>query len=189
MQRYRRRRQPGGTFFFTLVTYEREPLLTSPLARKLLRDAIGTCREAHPFVIEAFVLLPEHMHCLWRLPAGDSDYSIRWNLIKRTFTHAWLKNAMREGIVSASRHRHGHRGVWQRRFWEHTIRDEEDYSRHADYIHWNPVKHCLVTCPHKWPHSSFHRWLERGRYSTDWFCRCHLPDAASPDFDDLASCE
>lgn len=172
-----------------MVTYQREPILNTPLARELLRQAITAAGKRYPFAIEAFVLLPEHLHCLWRLPAGDSDYSLRWNLIKRTFTHAWLQSAGQEGIVSVSRRRQGHRGVWQRRFWEHTIRDEMDYSRHADYIHWNPVKHGLVSCPHQWPQSSFHRWVQQGRYPADWLCRCQRAGVTAPDVADFTVCE
>lgn len=189
MQHYRRRRVPGGTYFFTLVTYDRAPILTTPLARTLLRDALCACREEHPFSIEAFVLIPDHLHCLMRLPPGDSDYSLRWNLIKRQFTHQWLKRRVVEGAISASRERQGHRGIWQRRFWEHTIRDDEDYLRHANYIHWNPIKHGLATCPHAWPHSTFDRWVRAGRLPADWICQCHLPDTTPPDFDSLAVCE
>lgn len=163
--------------------------LTTPLARKLLRDAIDTCRKDYPFDIEAFVLIPDHMHCLWRLPPGDADYSTRWNIIKRTFTHDWLGHHGAEGVVSASRTRKGHRGIWQRRFWEHTIQDNDDYWRHASYIHWNPVKHGHVRCPHEWPYSSFDRWVSDGRLPADWLCQCHLPNITPPDFDDLATCK
>lgn len=189
MQRYRRRTKPGGTFFFTLVTYDRRPFLTSDDARKLLRTAIEACRRDYPFTIDAFVLMPDHLHCLWRLPPGDADYSTRWRLLKASFTNGWLEQGNEEGDMSASRKKKGQHGVWQRRFWEHTIRDDEDYWNHAFYIHWNPVKHGLVRCPHEWPYSSFRRWVEMSRQSADWRCRCRDGDIAPEPFDGLAAGE
>lgn len=185
MQQYRRRLQPGGLFFFTLVTYDRAPILVTDLGRGCLRDAIIDCQNAHPFRIEAFVLLPDHLHCLWRLPPADTDYALRWSLIKQAFTRTWLKRGGSEGSVSASRQRHRRRGVLQRRYWEHVLEDEEDYWRHAHYIHWNPVKHGHAKCPHGWPYSSFARWVSLGRHATEWRCQCQRPDPAPPTFDDL----
>ena len=124
MQLYRRLRKPGGTYFFTLVTHRREPFLTDPLARELLRNAISRCQNILPFNIDAFVLLPDHLHCLWTLPLNDADYSTRWSIIKRNFTRKWLASGKPERPVPITRTRQGYRAVWQRRFWEHTIRDD-----------------------------------------------------------------
>jgi putative transposase len=148
MPNYRRAFRPGGTFFFTLVTHGRARFLCDELARTLLRRAIDDCRAAAPFEVDAFVLLPDHLHTMWTPPAGDGDFSTRWMRIKRSFTCGWLAAGGREGAVSDSRRRNRRRGVWQRRFWEHVIRDPTDYQRHLDYIHYNPVKHKLARCPH-----------------------------------------
>lgn len=185
MQRYRRWFRPGGVFFFTVVTYDRAPILTTGLARRALRDAIDDCRNELPFEIDAFVLLPDHLHCIWRLPPGDKDYVARWKWIKQVFSHNWLKNGGTEGVISASRKRHRRRGVLQRRYWEHVIDDEPDYWHHADYIHWNPVKHGLARCPHEWPYSTFGRWVTLGHHASDWRCQCHDADPDPPDFGSL----
>lgn len=130
----------------------------------LLRTAFRMVKTNHPFTINATVILPEHLHCVWTLPPGDSDYATRWSLIKTSFSRA-LPNTERE---SESRKRRRERGIWQRRFWEHIIRDEEDYRRHVETIHWNPVKHGWVKRVVDWPHSSFHSFVRRGVYSIDW---------------------
>jgi putative transposase len=182
---YRRIRRLGGTYFFTLVTHGRRSFLTEPNARQILHKAIADCGKELPFTIEAFVLLPEHLHCLWRLPPGDSDYSTRWRLIKSQFTREWLSTGAAEPPTTASRKRQGYRAVWQRRFWEHTIEDDRDYWQHANYIHWNPVKHGVAKCPHAWPHSSFARWVTSGRLPSDWLCRCHRSELPEPDFSDM----
>jgi putative transposase len=122
----------------------------------------------HPFQIDAVCLLPEHIHCIWTLPEGDVDYSMRWKEIKRTFTQAYLDQIGPGGPRNASRQKQGEAAVWQRRFWEHTLRDEEDFNRHVDYIHYNPVKHGLVNRVADWPWSSFHRYVEMGYYERDW---------------------
>lgn len=132
------------------------------------------------------MLLPDHLHCLWTLPPGDADFSTRWRKIKETFTRDYLANERNEGHVSASKQRKGLRGVWQQRFWEHTIRDEDDFRRHLDYIHYNPVKHTHVTCPHAWAWSSFSRWVREGLYPSDWYCECDGRRQPHPDFTDLA---
>ena len=121
-------------------------------------------RQAHPFQIDGIVILPDHLHTLWTLPEGDDDYSLRWRQIKSAFSRR-----LDEGeTVSASRSRKRERGVWQRRFWEHTIRDDEDFARHLDYIHYNPVKHGHVKRVADWPYSSFHRHVQQGIYSLEW---------------------
>src|SRR5258708_14402278 len=130
MPNYRRAFRPGGTFFFTLVTYRRARFLCDEMARTILHDAIATCQSESPFEIDAMVLLPEHLHAIWTLPDGDSDYSSRWSRINRRFTQSLTACGGWEGAISDSRRRNHRRGVWQRRFWEHVIRDERDLERH-----------------------------------------------------------
>ena len=172
MPDYIRRYVPGGTFFFTLVTHERRRLFSTSLARSCLREAVLAVQKDYPFEMVATVLLPEHWHCVWTLPEGDLDYSKRWGLIKSRFSKRWLASGGRDFGVSAARSRHRERGVWQKRFWEHAIRNEEDFMRHVNYIHYNPVKHSLARCPHQWPYSSFRRWVKEGYYREDWLCDC-----------------
>lgn len=185
MPEYRRAWSPGGTFFFTLVTENRAPILCSELARNILRTALQETRRRWPFVIDAFVLLPDHLHTIWTLPPGDTDFSRRWGFLKKEFTKQWLASGGAERDVSMSRSHNRRRGVWQRRFWEHMIRDESDFQGHCDYIHYNPVKHGLAKCPHEWEYSSFHRFVREGIYNGNWQCscksRCH-----SPDFTDIS---
>jgi putative transposase len=133
----------------------------------------------------AFVLLPEHFHCIWKLPEQDCDYSIRFGRIKKEFTQLWLADGGDEGVISDARKRHHERGIWQKRFWEHTIRDEEDLIHHVNYIHYNPVKHGLVNCPHQWPFSSFHRWAKEGYYNPEWLCYCDSKKPQPPNFDQI----
>jgi putative transposase len=168
MSWYRRNYVPGGTYFFTLVTYHRRPILTDELARSHLREVLRTEQAARPFQITAIVLLPDHLHTVWTLPQGDVSYSRRWSSVKEAFTRHYLKSGGNEGPVSAVRTARRERGVWQRRFWEHTIRDEDDLKRCVDYIHWNPVKHGLVERVRDYPWSSFHRFVESGDYDIDW---------------------
>jgi putative transposase len=145
MPEYRRLFIEGGTFFFTVVTYNRLPILTSPEARRLLRWAWENVRERFPFVIDVVCLLPEHTYgCIWTLPEGDADNSKRWGEIKRLFTKGYLEQIGPGESRNESRKRRGEAAIWQRRFWEHTIRDEADLNKHRDYIHYNPVKHGLV---------------------------------------------
>jgi putative transposase len=225
---YRRVRQPGGAYFFTLVTHERRPLFAEERCRALLRTAIDEARKRRPFAIEAICLLPDHLHAIWKLPDGDSDYSTRWAQIKGRFSHDWLAagDAMGESPgggaarvggerppytcgamgespgggaarVGAERPPYadrtdaiyvgdpsnvgwaiGPRGqsrtsrreapVWQRRFWEHALRDEEDYLRHVEYIHFNPVKHGLAARPMDWEWSSFRRYVREGLFEPTW---------------------
>ena len=163
MTSYRRMRLPGGTYFFTLALEDRRSsLLTERIDD--LRSAFRTVRAAHPFAIEAIVVLPSHLHCLWSLPAGDSDYSTRWRQIKAAFSRAVPAGES----VSRSRARRQERGLWQRRFWEHRVRDERGYETRFHYIHYNPVKHGLVRRVRDWPYSSFHRYVRLGVYPNDW---------------------
>ncbi len=163
MPEYRRYRVPGGTYFFTLaLTDRRSDLLVREIAG--LRAAIVRTRRLYPFQIDAWVVLPEHMHAVWTLPDGDAGYSLRWTLIKRWFSAAIPAGESRSESQSAK----GERGIWQRRFWEHTVRDPDDFARHVDYVHFNPVKHGLVARAVDWPHSSFRRAVGRGYYPADW---------------------
>ena len=168
MPNYRRNYVPGGTYFFTVVTYERRPILTAALGRTYLRQALEQVQAERPFAIDAMVLLPDHLHCLWTLPTADHRYSLRWAKIKEAFTRAYVGAGGREGRQTASRVRHRERAIWQRRFWEHTIRDEEDLKLHLDYIHWNPVKHQLVAMPKDYPWSTFRRYVRLGEYPLEW---------------------
>jgi putative transposase len=118
----------------------------------------------HPFTIDAIVVLPEHLHCIWTLPQGDADYKTRWALIKANFSRAIPLGER----CSERRRKRGERGIWQRRYWEHVIRDERDFASHADYIHWNPVKHGWARSPGDWPWSSFHAYVRRGIYTVNW---------------------
>jgi putative transposase len=168
MSNYRRYFVPGGTYFFTVVTYRRTPFLCQPMARELLRTKLRHCRTTWPFEMPAIVLLPDHLHAIWSLPSGDDAYSRRWGWIKQKFTSEWLIRGGVQGRVTANQRQQRRAGVWQHRFWEHTIEDESDFERHFDYIHYNPVKHGYVRSPSDWPYSSFHRWVESGVYNADW---------------------
>lgn len=168
MSEYRRAFVPGGTFFFTVVTDSRAPLFGDSTARALLSNVIRRCQRYYPMEIVALVLLPEHLHTIWTLPPGDSNYSMRWGWIKKEFTKTWLASGGQERPVPAARQRERRHALWQRRFWEHTIRDEDDLAAHFDYIHYNPLKHGWVVSPRDWPWSSFHRWVRAGHYSLDW---------------------
>ncbi|MFH1893475.1 MAG: transposase [Candidatus Zixiibacteriota bacterium] len=172
MSRYARSWIRGGTFFFTVVTGSREKLFLQESCRKLLRDAYAGVARDRPFETLAICLLPEHLHCIWSLPEGDLDYPIRWKLIKEWFSKACLREGIGEPTRSDSKVRRGERGIWQRRYWEHTVRDEKDFARLCDYIHFNPVKHGLVKCPHEYPYSSFHRFVSEGMFSSSWGCCC-----------------
>lgn len=160
---YRRNFIPGGSFFFTVNLLDRRSdLLTQRI--DLLRQGFRTVRARHPFILDAVVILPDHLHAIWTLPPGDTDYATRWRLINADFSRGSAVTERR----SASRRRKGERGIWQRRYWEHTLRDDGDYERHCDYIHFNPVKHGYVTAVREWPYSSFQRYVERGIYPIDW---------------------
>ena len=174
MPNYQRVYQPGGTYFFTVNLLERagNDLLTRQIDH--LRDAVRIVRDAHPFKIDSWAVLPDHMHCVIQLPEDDSDFTLRWRLIKSRFS----KSLPLTERCSAVRMRRGERGIWQRRFWEHLIRDEADYTAHMDYVHFNPVKHGLVQRVIDWPYSTFHRLVDNGNYPRDW--------AGSPGADTLA---
>ena len=175
MPNYRRSRRDGGSFFLTLVTHQRRPILTTPSSRKILHESIAAVAESRTFELAGIVLIPDHLHIIMRLPEGDSDYSTRIGMIKTAFTRAYLAGGGSEGQTTESRRRHRVRGVWEKRFWEHTNRDYKDFLFHLEYIHMNPVKHKLVERPIDWPWSSFHRYVKLGWYAPDWCGRIHLP--------------
>jgi putative transposase len=163
MSDYRRNRVPGGTYFFTVNLLDRRSdLLVARI--DTLRQAVRGAQAKHPFHIDAWVILPEHMHCLWTLPDGDADFAGRWWAIKTAFSKSLPVAEAR----SAVRARRGERGICQRRYWEHTIRDDRDYAAHMDYVHFNPVKHGLVSMAAAWPYPTFRRCVARGRYAPDW---------------------
>ncbi len=161
--RYRRAKIKGGTYFFTVNLADRSSTL---LIDKIdaLRAAIRRIKSQHPFEIDAMVVLPDHLHAIWTLPNDDDDYAVRWNLIKAAFSRHIPENEKR----SPSRLSKGERGIWQRRYWEHLIRDEQDFNRHVDYIHYNPVKHGYAQNPVDWQYSSIHRFITKGFLSVDW---------------------
>jgi putative transposase len=160
---YRRVRLAGAAYFFTVVLADRESgLLVEQV--EMLRAAVRREMAVHPFHIDAWVVLPDHMHCIWTLPPGDADYSTRWKNIKAAFSRA----LPRDELLSTVQKKRGERGIWQRRFWEHTIRDDADYLVHLNYVHLNPLKHGLVEHVKDWPYSSFHRYVAKGFYPVDW---------------------
>jgi putative transposase len=163
MTNYRRNFLSGGSFFFTANLADRRlRLLTDHI--DLLRKAFRGARLSHPFTIEAIVVLPDHLHAVWTLPEGDADFALRWRQIKSAFSRG-LPNGERTSVSRAGKNE---RGIWQRRYWEHTLRDEADFARHVDYIHFNPVKQGHVTQVEDWPYSSFHRMVRLGIYPLDW---------------------
>ena len=168
MPDYRRLYVPGGTVFCTLVTYRRRPLFNEPQACKLLGEAMRDVRTQLPFQALSVVLMPDHMHAILTLPQGDGDYSTRWKRVKRELTLNWLAHGGSECHVTASQSRRGNRGVWQRRFYEHQVRDEDELAALCDYVHFNPVKHGHAKAPWDWPYSSFRRFVEAGHYTKDW---------------------
>jgi putative transposase len=168
MSRYRRSLVKGASFFFTVNAYRRRPVLTHADVRAALRAAIADVRHALPFRIDAWVLLPDHLHAIWTLPEDDALYGKRWGLIKAQVSRLCAHVVNGDVNRSASRVRRRESDLWQRRFWEHQIRDEVDFERHVNYIHYNPVKHGLVTRAVDWPYSTFHRYVRRGIFPTDW---------------------
>ena len=168
MPNYRRAFSPGGTFFFTVVTYRRTRLFDKPEFRALLRNVIQRVRRNYPFSIDAWVLLPEHLHCIWTLPQGDADFSKRWSLIKSGFSRQAKAIQYPMEPISPSRQKHRESAFWQRRFWEHLIRDDADFEAHIDYIHFNPVKHGWVNRAEDWPHSTIHRNIKKGFHPENW---------------------
>ena len=174
MRTYQRIRIEGAKYFFTVNLAERldNNLLIQHISH--LREAFRQVRKDHPFDIDAIVILPEHLHCIWQLPPSDDDYPTRWRLIKSQFSRS-LPKAER---ISSSRLRKNERGIWQRRYWEHLIRDEQDFHNHIHYIHYNPVKHGHVKAAKEWPHSSFRQWVKQGYYNVDWCAPLHISESS-----------
>ncbi len=166
MADYRRSKIAGGTYFFTVVAHERRPVLTTEMVRVALREAIQQARTTLPFQIEAWVLLPDHLHCIWTLPEGYANFSARWAIIKRHVSGRCASTI--KSSLSDSRFKRNERPFWQRRFWEHQIMDDADMAKHVDYVHWNPVKHGLVKVVKDWSYSSFHKYVAKGAYPSDW---------------------
>ena len=187
MSEYRRAFVPGGQFFLTLVTERRAPIFAEVPNVERLRVAVASTIALRPFALLAAVILPDHLHWIIELPRGDSDFSTRIGVIKATFTKSLPLDGQPDTARSASRVRHRERTVWQRRFWEHAIRDDRDYEAHMNYIHYNPVKHGLAPCPHAWPHSSFARWVTLGSYQADWACTCDARRPVPLDFSTIAA--
>ncbi|HEX8340263.1 MAG TPA: transposase [Tepidisphaeraceae bacterium] len=186
MPNYRRAYRPGGTFFFTLVTYRRRPLFDASANVGRLRAAVAEERKARPFDLLAAVILPDHLHWMIRLPVGDADFSSRIGRIKAAFTKSLGAGESDAGPRNApSRVRHRERNVWQRRFSEHVIRDDDDFRAHVDYVHYNPVKHGHARCPHAWAASSFGKWVRGDFYPEDWHCVCEGRTPEPPNFDPL----
>jgi putative transposase len=163
MSRYRRVKIAGGMFFFTVALADRSnDLLVREVDR--LRRSYKRMQERLPFETVAICILPDHLHAVWQLPNGDGDYASRWSLLKSAFSRGLPPRPERSSSKIAKREK----GIWQRRYWEHAVRDDRDFERHVDYIHYNPVKHGLVTRVVDWPHSSFHRYVEQGILPADW---------------------
>ena len=168
MSTYRRAKTTGGTYFFTVVTFRRQHILCDDHVRAALREAIHAIRAVCPFTIDGLVLLPDHLHCIWTLPPDDADFGKRWAMIKRFVTKQCGPTLLRDEWLTDSKRRRNESTLWQRRFWEHTIRDETDYLRHMEYLHYNPVKHGLVKSVKDWQFSTFHRYVKEGVYPEDW---------------------
>ena len=164
MKDLRRYYNVGGTYFFTVVTNRRRQLLCDSEVRWALRNAIHHVRTRYPFQIVAWVLLPDHLHCIWTLPDGDADYSTRWRLIKKNVSFQVRDKVDTRLVRTNSQIKKQESGLWQHRFWEHTIRDEKDLVRHFDYIHFNPIKHGLVDNLSRWEWSTYHKYVHMGYY-------------------------
>jgi putative transposase len=183
MSNYRRNYVAGGTYFFTVVTQLRLPILGTDLGRACLREAFLKEQERRPFDLFAIVLLPDHLHTIWTLPPGDDNYSVRWSSIKEKFTKEYRRNGGSEGVVSHSRRKRRERGIWQRRFWEHTCRNDDDLKRYLDYLHWNPCKHGLVQNVRDYQWSTFDRFVRLGEYAEAWGSDDPCPDWNEPEWE------
>lgn len=168
MPNYRRWYLEGGTSFFTVVTYDRYPLFRHQSACELLGDVMRNVASERPFTTDSIVLLHDHLHAIWTLPEGDDDYSTRWKEIKSRFIARWLERGGEEAPVTESQRQRGHRGVWQKRFRDRLIRNEDEFKALLDYVHYNPVKHGYVSRPSEWRYSSFMKWVGRGEYEVNW---------------------
>jgi len=168
MSQYIRSYTTGAHYFFTLVSHNRRRILCEDDFLQAFRNSIKKVQQQYPFEIVAWVQLPDHLHCIWKMPKNDADYSMRWSQIKRLTTQACPQYHLPIDELSHSKVKRKERGVWQRRFFEHQIRDEADFIKHTDYLHYNPVKHGLVERVLDWPYSSFHRYVEEGAYLVSW---------------------
>ena len=163
MSNYIRSQVAGATYFFTLALAQRNTnLLTDNI--ELLRQAYQRANALHPFTTISICILPDHIHAIWQMPIDDGNYALRWRMIKSQVSRNFNANEQR----SSSKIKHREKGIWQRRYWEHQIRDDNDLQRHVDYIHYNPVKHGLVSNVKDWPHSTFHRYVKDGVYAENW---------------------
>jgi putative transposase len=167
MSNYRRADFPGGFYFFTVVTHNRRKIFSEPIARQCLHHSLEKIQLCRPFEIIAICLLPDHLHCVWELPENDADFSTRWSSIKAVFTREYLRLGGTYGTKTQSKNKHREAALWQRRFWEHLIRDENDLDKHIKYIHYNPVKHGLVPDVEDWPWSTYHRYKQQGVCNLD----------------------
>jgi len=163
---YRRAYLKGASYFFTLVTEKRRPIFNNESNVAVLRESMRHVKQKYPFHIAAMVVLPDHLHCIWILPESDSDYSIRWRLIKTWFSKHCADALKRP--PNKARIKKQQQAIWQHRFWEHVIRDETDYQRHIDYIHYNPVKHGYVERVSDWKYSSIHKYIRDGVIPENW---------------------
>lgn len=162
MVNYRCCKIQGGCYFFTVTLHNRKSQILIEHIN-LLRDAIDRVKKSYPFKMNAYVFLPDHLHMIWTLPVGDNNFSIRWNQIKGLFVRELIKQN-----IPLKKNHHREYKLWQRRFWEHVIRDEKDLNHHVNYIHYNPVKHRLVKSVKDWPYSSFHEYVKRKIYPVEW---------------------
>lgn len=172
MSNYRGAHTRGGTYFFTVVTYRRQLFLCDERVRTALREGIKIAQSKHPFTIDAWVLLPDHLRCIWTLPLDNADFGIRWAIIKRFVTQQCNSEFKRDDWMKPSKLKRKESTLWQRRFWEHQIRDEKDYEKHMHYIHYNPVKHGLAKEVSNWPYSTFHRYIKKA--CMEWIGRGFL---------------
>lgn len=168
MPNYLRAKNPGGTFFLTFVSHDRRPFLTDDLAIDCIFNAYREIVRRRRFLLHAYCVLPDHIHVLVTLPRRDTDFPTRCRAFKSAFTRAYVRAGGKEGQRNVSRYRSGEAAVWQRRYWEHSIRNQHDFQRHFDYIHFNPVKHGLVREPEEWEWSTFRRYALRGWYEASW---------------------
>ncbi len=168
MSEYRRCMVAGGTYFFTVVGFQRRWIFEDEQNVRLLGDSMRHVRKEAPFRTVAVVVLPDHLHCIWSLPRLDADYSTRWKQIKREFTVRFLGAGGEDLRVSDARRSRGERGVWQHRYWEHVVEDEKELEGLCDYIHYNPVKHGFAASPAEWRWSTFARFIASGQYDPDW---------------------
>jgi len=167
MSDYIRAKSEGASYFFTLVSYRRQNILCDQAIRKALHSAVVEAQGRYPFGIDAWILMPDHLHCIWTLPDKDANYSRRWSFIKRKVSLK-CQEYKNESWINRSKTKHRESTIWQRRFWEHKIRDQKDFENHMDYIHYNPVKHGLCESPLLWPYSTLHKLVKSGHYPIDW---------------------